>query len=287
MRDDQAIAAIEAKLKRLASDEQDGITLSLMADLRLARIRLEGVATPKAWRQLVDRLAAEPTINRFLSNLWVEREETFSDPARLAEFMLYREIMRRPVRANSAETLGLLRLTIPGLDEPNVVVPASATRLGLNADDWRDLVRLLLTHFVRTNVILDFDAKRWMRWIDRRQSHVEMVPFEPALPSSRYVRFWPHPYGPRPSRVVRMLVQALGLDRDDPSVRDDLNELLRAAWSTLQRFMTVSPNGFRLRLGDMNVTPIERAFWCPNTRRLVDTTFRGLSPYDKLGVHPK
>ncbi|TIS83423.1 MAG: hypothetical protein E5W99_15240, partial [Mesorhizobium sp.] len=51
--------------------------------------------------------------------------------------------------------------------------------------------------------------------------------------------------------------------------------------------MTVSPNGFRLRLGDMNVTPIERAFWCPNTRRLVDTTFRGLSPYDKLGVHPK
>ncbi|WP_189347414.1 MULTISPECIES: DEAD/DEAH box helicase [unclassified Mesorhizobium] len=287
VRDDQAIAAIEAKLKRLASDEQDGITLSLMADLRLARIRLEGVATPKAWRQLVDRLAAEPTINRFLSNLWVEREETFSDPARLAEFMLYREIMRRPVRANSAETLGLLRLTIPGLDEPNVVVPASATRLGLNADDWRDLVRLLLTHFVRTNVILDFDAKRWMRWIDRRQSHVEMVPFEPALPSSRYVRFWPHPYGPRPSRVVRMLVQALGLDRDDPSVRDDLNELLRAAWSTLQRFMTVSPNGFRLRLGDMNVTPIERAFWCPNTRRLVDTTFRGLSPYDKLGVHPK
>src|SRR5690606_16620764 len=41
------------------------------------------------------------------------------------------------------------------------------------------------------------------------------------------------------------------------------------------------------RLGDMQLSAVGKAFWCPTTRRLVDTTFRSLSPYDRGGVHPE
>lgn len=260
---------------------------AVAAEKRAERAALAGGPKASPWKDVVARLAQDETVTEFLREVWQTRDEVFSDPTRLAEFLLYREIMRRPVRANSAETLGLVRLLIPAVDGVDLSPPQAAARLSMSADDWRDMLRLIVTHFLRTNVILDFDADRWMPWIDRRQSQIKVVRWEPGMQTPPKSRFWPNPYGKRPSRVIRMLAQGLKVDLADKMGRDDLHEVMEAAWHALRPLMNPAGDGFRLDLAKLQLAPLERAYWCPTTRRLVDTTFRGLSPYDRYGgLHP-
>lgn len=282
-RDEERVAELDAKIAKLsAMGDMDDVVATLTAE----RAKASGHAAPKTWQSLVQRLANQETVAEFLRSIWVEREPQFADASTLAEFLLYREIMRRPVRANSAETLGIVRLIVPPVDAPDASLPREAAQLGLSTEDWRDFVRLLVTHFLRTNVILDF-PHRWMRWIDRRQALIHVIRRrERGERTPDYTRVWPDPTSRRPTRVVRLLTQALGVDREDAIVQDDLEALFEAAWSKLLPSMTGSPDGYRFRLSALDVAPLENAWWCPTTRRIVDTTFRGLSPYDLDGVHP-
>lgn len=259
---------------------------SMAEDLKRDRAALVGGGA-KPWRDLVQRLAAHVTVDHFLRELWTttNRDDRFQDPETLAEFLLYREAMRRPVRANSAETLGLFRFELPGIDGAAPLVPASARALEMSDEDWRDLLRLLVTHFLRTNVALDF-PRWWLNWIDRRQSHIEVKPWAPGEKSSKYVRLWPNPYGLRLTRIVRLLFQVLRLDPNNQTDKDKIGEVLNASWRALLRFMTPTDNGFRFNLSSLNVTKVEQGYWCPTTRRVLDTTLRGFSPYDADGIHP-
>jgi hypothetical protein len=286
--DEEKIRTLDTRIAGLRASGVPEL-VAMIPELEAQRQAASGSAAPKSWRVMVDRLASQETVANFLKNVWEPRDESFADPATLAEFLLYREIMRRPVRANSAETLGLIQLLMPQ-DVAETTLPSEAARLGLTLADWRDLLRLLLTHFVRTNVILDFPARRWMRWIDRRQAQILVQRRrERNAPSSKYIRFWPSPYSKQPTRVIRLVVQALGLDITDRGVQDDLEALLDAAWTVFLRYMTPTPDGkgYHFRLSELYVAPVERAFWCPSTRRILDTTFRGVSPYDEATIHPK
>jgi DEAD/DEAH box helicase domain-containing protein len=284
--DPAALTLLDDRIARLRQSPEDAMFASLADDLERERAKMIG-GGPKPWKDLVRRLSTHTTVDHFLRLLWTttNRDPRFDNAETLAEFLLYREAMRRPVRANSAETLGLFRFELPGIDDAATPLPASARTLGLNEADWRDLLRLLVTHFLRTNVALDFD-RWWLNWIDRRQSHIEVKPWAPGEKSSRYVRLWPNPYGMRLTRVVRLLFQAVKLDPENRGDKDAIGEVLADAWRTLMRFMVDTGNGYRLKLGDLAVAKVENAYWCPTTRRVLDTTLRGLSPYDVDGLHP-
>jgi len=284
--DPTALATLNERIEKLSSLASDPTFAAMLRQASDEKAALLAGGGPIAWPQIVERLAGDPTLKDHLREIWRERDERFQDSSRLAEFLLYREIMRRPVRANSAETLGLARFVVPTVDGPSALpLPGAATALGLSESDWADVVRLLLTHFVRTNVALQFDHEGWMPWIDRRQVPVEATLRRPDSISSRYVRFWPSARRTRPTRVVRLVAQSLGLSLDDAGARDRLDELFGAAWTRLQRFTVGSPNGVRFKLDGFELAPVEKAFVCPVTRRIVDTTFRGLSPYDRGGLH--
>jgi len=286
--DDEEVRRLESRIAALQRSGDPDL-LAMIPDLEAQRQAALGQVVPKSWKTLVERFAAQETVANFLKNVWEPRDEIFGDAATLAEFLLYREIMRRPVKANSAETLGLVQLLMPQ-DLGETSLPSAAMKLGLTVTDWRDLLRLLLTHFLRTNVILDFPARQWMRWIDRRQAQILVQRRrEKNAPSSKFIRFWPGPHAKRPTRVVRLVSQVLGLQLDDRGVQDDLEELLDAAWVAFLRYMTPTPDGqgHRFRLPELHLGALERAFWCPTTRRIVDTTFRGYSPYDEGNRHPK
>ncbi|MGX1742109.1 DEAD/DEAH box helicase [Bosea sp. NPDC055353] len=284
--DAAALATMDANIAKLEGMGPEFADILAMA--RENRAKASGPPPARPWREVVRALAAENTVQDFLRELWSQRDQGFDDPERLAEFLLYREIMRRPVRANSAETLGLARLLVPGIDGPTARLPPSAVRLGLTVEDWQDLVRLFVTHFLRTNVILDFDFYKWRRWIDRRQAHVAAVRWEPNLALPPRTRVWPNPYARRPSRVVRMVSQALSLSLDDAAARVEVAELCEDVWKALFPYMRPVDGGFRLKLDGLALAPVDKAWFCPTTRRLVDTTFRGLSPYNPSGgTHPR
>ena len=86
----------------------------VLRDMRIAKERdLEALSlpVPKAWDGLVHRSSTTNEINRFIrERVWVEREPDFGNATRFAQFLLLREFLRQPIRANSAETMGLATL---------------------------------------------------------------------------------------------------------------------------------------------------------------------------------
>src|SRR5690606_38951758 len=81
----------------------------------------------------------------------------------MARVLLFREFARRPRRVNSLETLGLIALTYPLLQDVRSA-PSSWCSHGRTPDEFRSLLKLLLDFFVRANnaVFLPERLRRWL-----------------------------------------------------------------------------------------------------------------------------
>jgi hypothetical protein len=250
----------------------------VLARARAELAALEGSAEPPPvpWNDMRDRLAQDPTLLH-MKRLWEQREAAFQNPADLAHFLLLREFLRRAVRANSAETMGLARLVLPH-DREKTEPPSAARDLGLAADDWRDLLCLTVTHFLRLNTVVSV-AQPALHWIDHRlQAHVAVGQFEPRT-ATQYP--WPADRGgSRRSRLVSLLAQGAGVSLDDGNARELINETLDHARLSLARhFEPAQAGGFRLDMRALALGNVNAAWLCPITRRVLDTTLKGLSPY--------
>ena len=237
-----------------------------------------------AWPDLERRLAERGEIRDWIRALWEPRDQRFQNPTALARFLLLREFFRRPRRANTIETLGFARLRFAVIDDiPNAKVPRSFIDLGGRPRDWRDFLSILLTYLVRANsaVRVDWKDKHWI------QPHGGLMEYVPARKENRrpLERAWPSvPLGDRPighpTRPVVLLAQGLSLSLDDHEARAAIHEWLDRAAAALA--VPLSPPGAVTRQLDFStahVAAISHGFLCPVTQRVLDVTFRGLSPY--------
>lgn len=263
----------------------------LLAKLEAQRAAaLSGSSAGLGWQELVSALSKRPEVQRWLGDLWSRRDRRFENPEALAHFLLLREFFRRPRRAISIETLGLARLSFAEVDAiPDVRVPASFTTFGGSGADWRDYLNIILTYLVRENAAVN------VPWNDRHW-------IQPSVFSAEYVKgadakienwhkLWPsirqgdRALGPL-SRPVILLAQGLGVPLDDVEARAAVQECLDQAWMQTAGVMaTVGSNGRQLEFTKARITPVTDAYVCPITRRLLDTSFRGLTPYGAESRH--
>lgn len=195
------------------------------------------------------------------------------DGAQIPRFLIAREFLRRPMRANSMETMGLASLryqAVEGIAE----VPRQLGALGLKLDEWKSLVKLFLDFFVRANGGVAIN-REWLRWIGSPTVTNWVLPptEEFVARASRKVR-WPNPLGQsRLSRLVRVAIT------DD---EDALKEVFQTVWDTLLslRLLDFREEGYHLNiLKDCSLEAPRRAWMCPVTRRVLDTTLRSFTPY--------
>ncbi len=127
--------------------------------------------------------------------------------------------------------------------------------------------------------------------IDRRDAHW----LQPRVPPKRLIGpkdtitsrtelRWPQvrpDYVAQRGTLPRLLEVALGLDVEECGDRDIINELLARAWLDLRPLFMTTGGGddLRLDLGNALIAPVEKAWRCPVTRRVLDTAFCGYSPY--------
>lgn len=284
---------LEAEIGQLRSDIQQFETLysdnplpaleSVLTDKRkkltsLASGNTDGIT----WPELVNRLAGRIEVAEWIKGVWQSRdEELFTDESRIAEFLLLREFARRPKRANSAETLGIARLRHPSVDKlPDAQLPAPFRRKGKTIDDWRTYLGAVLTWFVRANGAV---AISWQmqHWVLSKAKLTSLIGPDDQTDNDPRLRAWPNGYfraHPR-SRPVAFLVQGLRLNLDDSNDRSDLDECLRAAWTQVQSTFSADPERRAFDFTKTFVAPVIDAFYCPVTRRLLDSAPFGLTPY--------
>ena len=287
-------SAVDAEIAQLQTAVATVPALQSMLDGKVAdRAKLlAGSAGGIAWLELEDRLSSRTEIDAWLRPLWKSRDNRYESATAFARFLLLREFLRRPRRANTLETLGLARLHFARIDDlPDARTPPTFTALGGSGKDWRDFLFTIVTFVFRGYSAVDA-SRDDQHWIQPKTYLKWVIKGAEEQASSTRIRFpWiPQRSAPlgRPSRPVVLLKQAFGLDLDDPQTRASVAEVLDAAWLQLAPVLTTEGTSAQLDLKRSHIAPVEEAWFCPRTRRVLDVAFRGLSPYgaDLLSTEP-
>lgn len=251
-----------------------GILESKRRELAAAREPVLGRLT---WREAADQLSQDEAIGTWMRQHW--RHIPLSDltPAQIADLVLLREFLRRPKRQNSMETLGLAALEYPGLDGSP---PVPWQMRGLDAEEWRRFLKTAVDFTVRgsTAVQVEDEYLRWLGVPVRRK--VLLGPASERGPE-RTVR-WPTIAGARPSnRLIQLLARVLHVAPGDAEV----DQCLYAAWEQVRPLLRQTADGYVLALRERAVLrEVQDAWLCPVTRRVLDTTVCGITPYVSTGM---
>lgn len=199
----------------------------------------------------------------------------------LARLFLFREFSRRPKRGNSLETLGLVAVQYPKLDRVNVVPAQVLSHTLMSVEEWRQLLKVTLDFVVREMSCLEF-SRDWQKWIGKKTVSAKFLSPESKDKAVGIYRRWPqtHKVGLQ-NRMVRLLAAAYQKDIETKDRRDTVDLILKAAWDDLVRLelLRKATDGRYLALDDLAFGLVDQAWICPVTRRVLDVTLRGLTPY--------
>ncbi len=275
-----ALEADVAALEAVPGVHENPVLRKMLAQkreaLRAARTPVLGTLSWSAARSL---LAHEEVVRTWMRDHWSHVPIAQWDADARAELMLLREFVRRPKRQNSLETLGLAAVDYPALHgDP----PPPWTARSLESTEWRNFLKTAVDFTIRgrTAVQVSDDQLRWLGVPVRRKTLQG-----PSSPRGvERAVYWPTVGGSRPSnRLIQLLARVLHVDAADSAI----DQCLLAAWQQIYPLLTPTSGGFLLNLQEQAVLREVRDAWlCPVTRRVLDTTVCGVTPYvsDLLGA---
>ncbi len=244
--------------------------------------------TPIPFEEMAHQLANQRTdFDRMLSHYRNDvSHESFSGPEgpmALARMFLVREFGRRPKRLNNLESMGLVAVDYPALNKITIPHP------GFTLEEWRSFLKLSLDFFVRAGGSLEISmsCRHWLgipfpqTWLVE-QNRKEKAQEERRWPRAQYILSKGKKRPNYRSTLVRLLAYILKADIETPYGEDIVDAALNAAWKALTEESGIlhSTGGRRiLALKQMAFVPITTAWICPVTRRFLDTTLRGITPY--------
>lgn len=243
------------------------------------------ILVSRTWTEMVNELKERADIrgpvlqyNHYL------KPEVFNEnggPLKLSEMLLFREFMRRPKRTNSLETQGLVQVGYQGLEKIHKS-PLHWQEKGLTLDDWRDFLKVTLDHCVRESNFTQLDDEL-KNWIGSRFSSKFVRNPESKDPEDNQNRRWPQIRNGNVShRLAKLLMLGAGFKTVNAATIDIINTWLKEAWAQLTGPLAVlKPDGNRFYLPKEHMTfsLITDAWICPVTNKILDTAFKGLTPY--------
>ena len=249
----------------------------------LEELEAEGAAPTGrlSWIEMRERLRREHAVGAWLQDEMRNRYLPANlSREQLADMLLYRELLRRPPRQTSLETLGLAALEYPAIKKVEIA-PAAWTAEGLSLEDWHSFLTLCVDFFIRAyvGVALPEGLTRWMG--------SPMSPVRIAKPTGESIRNrqqkWPTVTRSQVrSRLGILLLKVLGRSRGEAADRDLVDSLLRAAWRDVAEHLLEAGDGetFIFNMDQQTeIRTVSAAWLCPVTRRVLPRTINAISPY--------
>lgn len=244
--------------------------------------------TPITFNDMVRMLAShgsefELMLSHYRNDVSYESFTGMIGGTRLAQMFLVREFGRRPKRLNNLESMGMVSVVYPALN--SITQPPSCFSL----EQWQSFLKICLDFFVRAGGSLEIDPS-WRNWLGIPFPQTWLVE-QNTIEKDRKDRRWPraqyilHKGKKRPnhrSTLVRLLAHHLKADIETTYGEDIVDQALKAAWKALTEETGIlkSAGGRRiLPLDQLAFSPMNAAWVCPVTRRFLDTTLNGVTPY--------
>lgn len=279
-------AKLERKLKLYQTNPEE-----FADDIRRIEIQLSDAPKPVLWPDLIDRFAQQDELRNFATGVWAERvyggREMAENPRKLAEMFLLRELFRRPRVQNNAETMGLLRLTFPRMEEKaHSTMPAALMQVGASVADWVGLALAALDFVFRDNTAVSISPDWMVPLVSPRGGWLKSICRPGLLPADRPIgaKAWPGAIAVnnRPSRLQRMVYALIKGSMENGVDQDRAADVLTALWSLITTTAAKDAGGgaYRVAFATAGALRLEQAWLCPVTRRVFGYSAGGMSPYD-------
>ncbi|CAV18548.1 DEAD/DEAH box helicase [Vibrio atlanticus] len=246
------------------------------AELTLAKL---------SWNDMVTELAKKSDLNgamlQYNQYLSPEIFKQFDGSAKLADMLLFREFARRPKRQNSSETQGMVKVSYAGLDKIKSC-PDRWEEYGYKLDDWLDFIKVSLDFYIRENNFLRLEDAGWLKWVGSRFASKSLRNPDSEEANEGRVKKWPQIRSGNHNRLVKLLAATSSIDADSTVGNDIINGWLASAWHELTvntRILSPDNNRFALDRNKITFSFVDKVHICKVTNKLIDTTFRGISPY--------
>lgn len=238
-----------------------------------------------SWNDLVASLQSHKDISDWMLDYYNDLNPVLFSKENgsrvLAEVLLLREFHTRPKRQNSLETLGLVAVQYPAL-QTITTIPTEWQSLKLSIEDWRDFLKIALDFYIRNSFM--YVERDWLNWIGIRFPVNALLSPDSTEPAGRRVNKFPLVHKGRNHRLVRILVHAMNLNLENKAHQDLINQVMKAAWKALTietKILINVPSSltYQLKPDQIAFSCIQDAWVCPITNRVLDTTFKGITPY--------
>jgi len=251
-------------------------------------ILIHGSDVGVRWADARLKISQDPMIRHWIRSVWEDRDPRFAkDPELFANFMILRELARRPRRANALETLGLVRLRFERIEKISERdVPHLISTRGRTLQEWKEFLYYLIDASVRSYFALNvsWDDVRWLLPHGGVRRNI-VGPGEAKRAKSD--RTWPHARpGAAKSNPVILLERVLQLDSGFGEDCSQINDILSTAWDALRPLFDIGGSEYSLDLEKASLSPISKAWLCPVTRRVITYRVFGLTPYGHREASP-
>jgi DEAD/DEAH box helicase domain-containing protein len=197
--------------------------------------------------------------------------------------LLYDQFARRLPRERSLENLGMVSLVYPKLMSV-MTLPHPAKELNINQFEWQSLLKISADHILR-NYFHFFVNENIYPYITKFMTSYAI--YNQDSPESN-VKRWPKFEKNRvnQNRMALLICAGLGFHETEMitlEIEDQINALLEAIWRTLKtQILTPDGTGFKINLEEQTKFQLSENLWlCPVKKRLIDTQFKGYSPWIK------
>lgn len=201
-----------------------------------------------------------------------------------ADFCLYSEFGRRPKNTWTLESMGLVFIHYPFLDE---ITRCPADWRALLTDparqlpEWRNLLKITLDFFVRERAAVFYENEEYPRWMGTRFPVRWLQGPDKKMKGLNRELLWPRIHDRHFNRVIKLLMAAFpAIQPDQTYWRDLVNNLMREVWDVLRPHFRQFEAGYQFDIKQEAHFYSPKTVWrCPYTRRALDVTLLGYSPY--------
>lgn len=249
--------------------------------------------TPITWQALVDILKDDRDIAYAMTfeNAYLAPEVfKVDDATKLSEMLLTREIARRPKYRNNLETQGLVKIVYPSIDNLKTV-PEKWSEHGLSLEDWKDFLKICMDFYVRENTFVEV-SQELSNWVGMHFYPKELISPDSNEEEENRVKKWPQvkPGKKRQQRLISLLAKGAMFNVINKHEEDIINLWLKSAWKALVDSKTLNESAgkrYQLNLRTISFCLMTKAYICPISHKLLDTTFKGISPYIPWNKKPE
>ncbi len=283
--DQHKIADLQQRLIEFRADGDDD--MAEMIEEKIAKLSHKAEVSV-SWHDAEQHIKREPILYRWIKNAYSHFDDQMTlvrNLELLVRLLLLREFNSRPKRQNTLETLGLIQLTYPRLQDKGSTAPQEWHSQFANreegSNEWVKFLTLCVNFQVRRVKAIAISTEE-SRWIGAKFPPVLLVSPDSNKPTDSKRQRWPkvNKTTVQPG-LVRLLVRAFNLDLDDNRDRVTVDSILQQAWNVIQRsILKQRSGGFELNLAEeVSFGLLSEKWQCPHSQKIVDCHLNQITPY--------